>query len=84
MKVALDGSGLTKIASTQNVSPQGIAVDRSNVYWVHGDAIMRAPVAGGTPMNVASGQAQPNAVVVDDARVYWTNFGGSLLSLPKP
>jgi hypothetical protein len=64
--------------------PQGIAVDGSNVYWVAGEDIMRAPLAGGAPVVVASGQTQPTGIAVDDARVYWTNFGGAVLSLAKP
>ena len=84
MKVALDGSGLTTIASAPQGVPHGIAVDGSNIYWVAGEDIMRAPLAGGPPVILASGQAQPNAIAVDNARVYWTNFGGAVLSLATP
>jgi len=49
--------GVITIASGL-AKPQKIAVDATNVYWVSNQAgeIMKAPIAGGTPTEVAGGQ----------------------------
>ena len=71
-----------------------IAVDATHVYWVAGTVnladgvVMKVPIAGGPPVMLASGQAQPIAVAVDATSVYWTNagdvHGGSVVKLtPK-
>jgi hypothetical protein len=44
---------------------------------------MRMSVDGGSQMAIATGD-QPAAVVVDEARLYWTNAAGAIMTLMKP
>lgn len=65
-------------------SPQGLAVDGTNVYWTNtggsGD-VEKCPLSsctnGGTVL--ASGLSSPNAVLSAGGHAYWTNFGSSTL-----
>jgi hypothetical protein len=62
-------------------------VDATYVYWTSymGNAVMKIPTAGGTPITLASGQPGANYVAVDAASVYWTTaIGGKVMKLtPK-
>jgi hypothetical protein len=42
--------------------------------------VMKAPLGGGSPEVLASGQGRPNCIAVDDANVYWTNLGGGTIT----
>ena len=68
---------IVTLASGQS-SPGGITVDSSNAYWVTGatcpnlGAIMKVPLAGGTPTPVATSQSAITALLaVDSASAYW-------------
>jgi hypothetical protein len=51
-----------------------IAVDSENVYFPStGPSIQKVSVNGGTPEILASGQIDPDDIVVDSANVYWTD-----------
>lgn len=93
MKVAIDGqTAPVTLAATQPGTPFGytIAVDGINVYWTNLDGtVMKVPVDGGAPIQLASGQHAPASVAVDATSVYWANSGtapgdGSIMKLtPK-
>jgi hypothetical protein len=44
---------------------------------------MQVPTSGGTPVTIASGQADPRFIAIDASNVYWTNNGGGeVMSAP--
>ena len=49
-----------------------------------GGAITKAPLVGGSPITLASGQAGPSGSPIDAKNVYWTNFNdpGTVLAMP--
>jgi hypothetical protein len=57
--------------------PQGLAVDGTGVYWADAEqgTVMKVSLQGGTPVTLASRQANPEAVAVDETSVYWTDEG---------
>ncbi len=65
------------------------AVDETFVYWTNngtsgGGTIMKVPIAGGTPIVIASGQNFPLAIAVDNTSVYWTNYQGGTVMKKTP
>jgi hypothetical protein len=64
-----------------------IALTSDDVFWsvnAASGAVMTAPKATGVSRVLASNQAKPVALVVDDAAVYWTNDGdGTVKMLPR-
>jgi hypothetical protein len=59
-------------------------IDPTNVYVLEGAysssaAVVKAPLAGGSPMTLASGGdvRAPTAVAVDETSVYWANYSNS-------
>jgi hypothetical protein len=56
----------------------------SNAYWATGGptgfttgTVMKMPLAGGSPITLASNQSNPSSIAVDGTNVYWTNTGPS-------
>lgn len=54
-----------------------MALQGSSLYWTESKTgkVRSMPVAGGTIADVATGQAVPTQLGVDDKSVYWVNFG---------
>jgi hypothetical protein len=80
LSTPLDGGTTVPIAS--NVNANGVAVDARYVYWTQargtvGGAVMRAPLDGGAPVAVATQLPSPQAIAVDGAGLYWTDYSGS-------
>jgi hypothetical protein len=77
----------------------GLSIDTSHVYFAESDylelggdpivpAISRCPLSGcddDAPEVVVSGDISPFGVVVNDSRIFYTNFShGTVVSTPKP
>lgn len=80
-KAAVDGSASSTLVSTTG-KLRGMAIDVGYVYWAgyEANAIYRmSRLPGATTVEtVASGGPgvqRPNAIVVDDVAIYWTNEG---------
>ena len=57
------------------------------MYWTSYDdgAVMKVPLAGGTPTTLASGQDHPRNIAVDATSVYWTSDGSAtVMKVAKP
>jgi hypothetical protein len=54
------------------------------VYWLDGVSVMKVPIAGGSPVVLAPGQSQANAIAVNGESVWWTTTAddGALLRTP--
>ena len=78
-------AGVILASGTCVLQSQSVAVDAANVYWSNpgtfgndytDGAVMRVPLAGGTPVAVATAQHGPFGVAVHGAyRFYWANQG---------
>ncbi len=77
-----DGGGFRSISRG---GTRSVAVDSSGVYFSSTGAIHRCPVSGcidgGPPL--ASGQALPDNVAIDDKSVYWLNAQSGLSSVRR-
>jgi hypothetical protein len=85
-----DGGAATAIATAQNY-PSVMALDApvtgnaTEVYWSNNWdlTILKAPAGGGTPVTLATNQnLDPTSIAVDSAKIYWTNYGGGVRSVP--
>jgi hypothetical protein len=66
--------------------PSGLAVDAANVYFsdnVRG-TVEYVPRSGGAPVPLATEQAGPDAIALDEDFVYWVNTSGSVARVRKP
>lgn len=73
------------IAGTAVEQPQaarivGVAISTADIVWASEDGVIRrVPLdenaAGSTPVELATGQADPGGIAADDLHVYWTARG---------
>lgn len=79
-KVNKNGGNVIDLASNLVSSPEGIAVDNSYVYWVETNAgtINKVPINGGAVTTLATGLDDPQRIVVDTNRVYWTELANRI------
>jgi hypothetical protein len=83
-KVALTGGTPVSLAAVQTAA--GIAVDATSLYWTdaYGNAVTKAPLAGGATTSLATGQDGPSAIAVDSTNVYWIDYsGGTVMKVAK-
>jgi hypothetical protein len=81
--MGLDGGPTTPLARG---SAHGLAVDATYVYaGAYDGRILKIPRAGGPAVTLARADSYPNALAVDEARVYWLEGteAGALLGVPK-
>ncbi len=85
MKVAISGGAAAPVTPSQDV-PLSVAVFESNIFWTSKGTtldyhqldkgyVMKAPLVGGTPIELATGQLRPRSIVTDGSYAYWTNQG---------
>jgi hypothetical protein len=72
-----DGGPPVTLSTTATIAPYGLAVGAMYVYWADNSAgtVMKAPLTGGSPTMLASGQVNPQNIAVDATNVYWINAG---------
>lgn len=62
---------------SSTVDPQYIVLDTTSVYFIsrgnftNDGAVVKVPLAGGTPAILATNQQQPVGLAVDSTRIYW-------------
>jgi sugar lactone lactonase YvrE len=81
-----DGGAITVLAGRPGVA-NALALGGTSLYWTEtgenivgqpppATDVMSAPIAGGAPVTIASGQIQPSGIATDATNVYWANQGG--------
>jgi hypothetical protein len=92
------GTAPVTLASMQS-APGALALDGTNVYWTNigqltsgglpmpgTGSVMQAPLAGGTPVTLATMQYVPLGIAVSGQTVYWAEFTlsapGNIMSVP--
>ena len=55
-------------------------MDGAFVYWAEtqGGNVMKVPVGGGAPIQLASAQPSPSQIAIDANDIYWTSSAGQL------
>lgn len=78
-------SGTTTQIALETNTVSSMALDAANVYWVNNapsGSVVAAPKLGG-PNYVIAYDANPTAVAVDDAAVYWGDIAGNIQRAAK-
>ncbi len=84
-KVAKGGGEVIAVATAQN-TPHDVAVDAEHVFWTarFGGVVQQAAADGSAPLTLASDQAGPTLLALDDLWVYWVNWDeGRVLRILK-
>ena len=76
------GGGASLIVSTDDA--YAIGVGGGYLFWsaFREGTINQASTSGDNAKPIATGQGDPRAIVVDDARVYWANGSGTIRCAP--
>ena len=74
--------------SANEPTPDGMALDSSYVYWadvgklggdnlpaLNAGSIKRVRIGGGPVETIASSQAAPYAIIVNNGKIYWNEYG---------
>jgi hypothetical protein len=74
---------ITAPCSIQWDNASALVVDSESMYWIGSlgcasseGTIFKAPLAGGQPVQLATGQADPLGLATYGSNIYWTNYGG--------
>jgi hypothetical protein len=81
-KMALAGGPQVQLAGSQ---PHvfWMTVDATYVYWTTTSAVMRVPIAGGTPVQLVA-DSGPTQIITDSVAIYWASSGtGKVMKLAK-
>ena len=87
MHLPLDGGTAVSIAQTTQTIANNLTLDATYLYWSSGSvsaSIYRAPLNGGTVETIATNQANPTSVAVDNGVVFWANYGDSTIIRSSP
>lgn len=80
LKVPTSGGKATELASITTVPYMDIVTrivaDDTHAYWLDGNSLRRAPLAGGSATILAAGLTYPQDLAVDAHRIYWTESTG--------
>jgi hypothetical protein len=80
-RLSLDGQTLTTITSwnTTNRALSDLVIDSSYVYWTDAESqgVYRAPLAGGSPTALATGQQYVFGIAVSASNVFWDTGAGA-------
>jgi hypothetical protein len=83
VRAPFDGGAPVSLGSSAGISPglsglnKAIAVDGTAVYFTDEQALLRLPLAGGTPTTLATGFSGPLAI--DAAAAYWADSDSSAI-----
>jgi hypothetical protein len=71
---SLDGASSSDLLGPSDAGLWGLAVDAANVYFIMGKAVVKLPLAGGSPTTLATTETPVSRMVVDATHVYWTSY----------
>jgi hypothetical protein len=63
-----------------------MAIDAANLYWTEEitGTVKTAPLAGGSPTTLATGQSLPSGVAVNPTAVFWVDaMDGTIMKVAK-
>jgi hypothetical protein len=81
VKVPIAGGAPVILVPPRPFVPGFVTSDGTNVYWSENGHVWRVPVAGGSLEQIAG--PKTGLIVVDATRVYFTQTGVGLVSVPK-